>query len=185
MEKDREFCLSILNEYTKNESLIKHALAVEACVRAYARKYNEDEEYWGNVALLHDFDYEMYPTLNDHPFKGAEILKEKGFGEDFRNSILSHADYSGVPRDTLLKKVLFACDEISGFITAVVYVRPSKSIDEVEVSSVKKKLKDKAFARSVSREDIYKGAEELGIPLDEHIKFCIEAMKEKKESLGL
>lgn len=185
MERDRNYCFSLLNEFTKNESLIKHALAVEVCVRAYAQKYNEDEEYWGNVALLHDFDYEMYPTLGDHPFKGAEILKEKGFSEDFRNSILSHADFSGVPRDTLLKKVLFACDEIAGFITAVVYVRPSKSIDEVEVSSVKKKLKDKAFARSVSREDIYKGAEELGVPLEEHIQFCINAMKEKKETLGI
>ena len=185
MERDRNYCFSLLNEFTKNESLIKHALAVEVCVRAYARKYNQDEGYWGNVALLHDFDYEMYPTLGDHPFKGAEILKEKGFSEDFRNSILSHADFSGVPRDTMLKKVLFACDEIAGFITAVVYVRPSKSIDEVEVSSVKKKLKDKAFARSVSREDIYKGAEELGLPLEEHIQFCINAMKEKKETLGI
>lgn len=185
MEKNRDYCLSLLKEYTKSDSLIKHALAVETCVRAYARKYEEDEEYWGNVALLHDFDYEMYPTLGDHPFKGAEILKQKGFGEDFRNSILSHADFSGVPRDTLLKKVLFASDEIAGFITAVVYVRPSKSIEEVEVSSVKKKLKDKAFARSVSREDIYKGAEELGITLDEHILFCINAMKQNKESLGL
>lgn len=185
MEQDRDYCYSLLSEFTKNESLIKHALAVEACVRAYAKKFNEDKEYWGNVALLHDFDYEMYPTLGDHPFKGAEILKEKGFSEDFRNAILSHADFSGVPRDTLLKKVLFACDEIAGFITAVVYVRPSKSIDEVEVSSVKKKLKDKAFARSVSREDIFKGAEELGIPLEEHIQFCINAMKEKKEILGI
>jgi len=181
----REFCLSILNEYTKSESLLKHAYAVEACVKAYAGKYNEDVNYWSNVALLHDFDYEMYPSAEEHPFKGNEILKEKGFDEAFRMAIMSHADYSGVPRETLLQKVLFACDELAGFITAVVYVRPSKSIDEVEVSSVKKKLKDKAFARAVNREDITKGAEELGIPMEEHILFCIEAMKKEKERLGL
>ncbi len=183
--RDRNYCLSLLKEYTKSDSLLKHAYAVEACVRSYAKKYGEDEEYWGNVALLHDFDYEMYPTAEEHPFKGAEILKEKGFDEDFMNAILSHANYSGVPRENLLRKVLFACDELTGFLTAVAYVRPSKSIAEVEVRSVRKKLKDKAFARSVSREDIVKGAEDLGIPLDEHIDFCINAMKEKKEELGL
>ena len=183
--RDREYCHGILKEYTEGESLLKHAYAVEACVRAYAGRYKEDMEYWGNVALLHDFDYEKFPTEEEHPFKGSEILKEKGFGEDFRKSILSHANYSGEPRDTLLKKVLFACDELAGFITAVVYVRPSKSIDEVEVKSVRKKLKDKAFARSVSREDIYNGAEELGVLLDEHIQFCIDAMKVEKERLGV
>ena len=183
--RDREQCLEILKEYTKSESLQKHAFAVETCVRAYAEKFNEDIEYWSNVALLHDFDYEMYPTEQEHPFKGSEILKEKGFDEEFRNSILSHANYSGVPRDNQLRKVLFACDELAGFITAVTYVRPSKSIDEVEVKSVKKKLKDKAFARSVSREDIINGAEELRIPIDEHIQFCINAMKANKEMLGL
>ena len=183
--RDRNFCLSILQEYTKTDSLLKHAYAVESCVRAYAEKFNEDTEYWGNVALLHDFDYEKFPTAEEHPFKGAEILKEKGFEEDFIKSILSHADYSGEPRDTLLKKVLFACDEIAGFITAVTYVRPSKSIDEVEVSSVKKKMKDKAFARAVNRDDIIKGAEGLGIPLEEHIQFCINAMKGNKDQLGL
>ena len=183
--RDRNFCLSILQEYTKTDSLLKHAYAVESCVRAYAEKFNEDVEYWGNVALLHDFDYEKFPTAEEHPFKGAEILKEKGFEEDFIKSILSHADYSGEPRDTLLKKVLFACDEIAGFITAVTYVRPSKSIDEVEVSSVKKKMKDKAFARAVNRDDIIKGAEGLGIPLEEHIQFCINAMKGNKDQLGL
>jgi len=182
---DRNFCLGILKEYTKSESLLKHAFAVECCVRAYAEKFNQDVEYWGNVALLHDFDYEMYPTENEHPFKGSEILKEKGFSEEFRNAILSHADYSGVKRETLLQKTLFACDELAGFITAVTYVRPSKSIDEVEVKSVKKKLKDKAFARAVNREDITKGSEELGIPLDDHINFCINAMKKNKELLGL
>jgi len=185
ISKDREKCLFILKEFTKSDSLLKHAFAVESCVRAYARKLNEDEQFWGNVALLHDFDYEMYPTEEEHPFKGSEILKEKGFDDEFRNSILSHANYSGVQRDTKLRKVLFACDELAGFITAVAFVRPSKSIDEVQVKSVKKKLKDKAFARSVSREDIINGADDLGIPLDEHIQFCINAMKENKEALGL
>jgi putative nucleotidyltransferase with HDIG domain len=183
--RDRDFCLSLLKEYTKSESLLKHSYAVETCVKAYAKKFNEDQELWGNVALLHDFDYEMYPTENEHPFKGSEILKEKGFPGEFRNAILSHANYSGVKRETLLQKVLFACDELSGFITAVTYVRPSKTIDEVEVKSVKKKLKDKAFARNVNRDDINSGAETLGIPLDEHIQFCLNAMKENKEVLGL
>lgn len=182
---DRNFCLNILKEYTKNESLLKHAYAVETCVRAYAEKFNEDKEYWGNVALLHDFDYEMFPTSEEHPSKGSEILKEKGFDDEFRNAILSHADYSGVARNSLLSKVLFACDELAGFITAVVYVRPSKTIDEVEVKSVQKKMKDKAFARAVNREDIIKGAQELKTPLEEHIQFCIDAMKLNKELLGL
>jgi len=183
--RNREACWSILTKYTKNEALIKHALAVETCVRAYAQKFNEDEEYWGNVALLHDFDYEMYPTAEEHPYKGSEILKEKGFAEEFRKAILSHADYTGVARETLLQKVLFACDELAGFITAVTYVRPSKTVDEVEVKSVKKKLKDKAFARAVSREDIQSGAEELGVPIEEHIEFCILALRLNKENLGL
>jgi len=185
IETDREYCLSLLKEYTKSESLLKHAYAVETCVRAYAKKFNEDENYWGCIALLHDFDYEMYPTEQEHPFKGSEILNEKGFGEEFRNSILSHANYSGVPRETLLQKTLFSCDELAGFITAVTYVRPNKTIDEVEVKSVKKKLKDKAFARTVSRDDIFNGADELGVLLDEHIQFCIDAMKANKEELGL
>ncbi len=185
IERDREYCLSILNEYTKSDSLLKHAFAVETCVKAYAKKFGEDELLWGNVALLHDFDYEAFPTAEEHPFKGSEILKEKGFSEDFRNAILSHADYSGVPRETKLQKTLFACDELAGFITAVTYVRPNKTVDEVEVKSVKKKLKDKAFARSVNREDITNGADELGVPLDEHIQFCIDAMKQNKEELGL
>ncbi|HCY77867.1 MAG TPA: HAD family hydrolase [Ignavibacteriales bacterium] len=183
--RDRDYCLQLLQEYTKSDSLLKHAYAVETCVKAYAEKLNEDVAYWGNVALLHDFDYEKYPTAEEHPFKGAEILREKGFDEEFINSILSHADYSGVARDTLLKKNLFACDELAGFITAVTYVRPSKCIDEVEVGSVKKKMKDKAFARAVSRDDILNGAAEINIPLDEHIGFCIEAMKRNKELLGL
>ncbi len=182
---NRDYCLELLKDYTKSESLLKHAFAVEACVKAYAKKFGENENYWGNVALLHDFDYEKFPTAEEHPFKGAEILRQKNFPEDFIQTILSHADYTGVKRETLLQKTLFACDELAGFLTAVAYVRPSKSIDEVEVKSVKKKLKDKAFARAVNREDILKGAEELGVDLDSHIGFCIEAMKQNKELLGL
>ncbi len=185
VERDRDYCLSLLKEYTKSESLLKHAFAVETCVRAYAEKFNQDVEFWGNVALLHDFDYEKYPSANEHPFKGAEILRENGFSEEFITAILSHADYTGVKRETLLQKTLFACDELSGFLTAVAYVRPSKTINEVEVKSVMKKMKDKAFAKAVSREDIINGAAELGVQLDEHIAFCIEAMKKNKELLGL
>lgn len=183
--RDRDYCHSILTEYTKSDSLLKHAFAVEACVKAYAEKFEQDINYWSCVALLHDFDYEMFPTAEEHPYKGAEILKEKGFDEDFRNTILSHADYTNIPRDTLLAKVLFACDELAGFITAVTYVRPSRSIDEVEVKSVIKKMKDKAFARAVNRNDIINGASELGISLEDHIQFCIDAMKRNKDLLGL
>lgn len=184
-ERDREYCLNLLKQYTKSESLLKHAYAVESCVRAYAEKFNEDLEYWGNVALLHDFDYEMYPTADEHPYKGAEILRAEGFPEDFLESILSHADYTGIKRETLLQKTLFACDELAGFLTAVAYVRPSKSIDEVEVKSVKKKMKDKAFAKAVSRDDIINGAADLGVSLDDHIQFCIQAMRKNKNLLGL
>ncbi|MAT59025.1 MAG: HAD family hydrolase [Ignavibacteriae bacterium] len=183
--RNRNECLSILKEYTKSDSLLKHAFAVEACVKAYAEKFNEDVDFWSCVSLLHDFDYEMFPSENEHPYKGSEILKEKGFSDEFRKAILSHADYTGVKRETLLEKTLYACDELAGFITAVTYVRPNKSIEEVEVKSVKKKMKDKAFAKAVSREDIKHGAEELGIELDEHIQFCINAMKKEKELLGL
>lgn len=183
--RDRGFCLSILKEYTKSDSLLKHAYAVEACVRAYAEKFGEDIEYWGNVALLHDFDYEMYPTAEEHPYKGSEILTGKGFDEEFRKSIMSHADYANIPRETKLMKTLYACDELAGFITAVTYVRPSRSVEEVEVKSVVKKMKDKAFARAVNREDIVKGAEELEVQLNDHIEFCINAMKKNKELLGL
>lgn len=186
IEKNREYCHSLLKEYTKSDSLLKHAYAVETCVRAYAKKYNEDEEYWGNAALLHDFDYEMYPSAEEHPMKGGEILREKGFEEMFCNAILSHAsERTGVPRENLLSKTLFACDELAGFLTAVAYVRPSKSIEEVEVKSVLKKMKDKAFARAVSREDIHNGAKELGVSLEEHIQFCIDAMKRNNEILGV
>ena len=185
MERDRGNCLSILKEYTKSDSLLKHAYAVEACVRAYAKKFGEDENYWGNVALLHDFDYEMFPSMEDHPYKGEEILKERGFSEDFRRAILSHADHTNVERKSKLEKTLFACDELAGFITAVTLVRPSKSLEEVKLKSVKKKMKDKGFSRAVSREDISRGAEELSVELDDHIIFCIEAMKNIKEELGL
>ena len=185
MERNREICLEILKDYTKSESLLKHAFSVESCVKEYAKKFNEDIEFWGNVALLHDFDYEMYPTMDDHPFKGAEILKEKGFSDVFRRAILSHADHTNIDRISKLEKVLFACDELAGFITAVTLVRPSKSIDEVKVSSVKKKMKDKGFAKAVSREDIRNGADDLGLDLDAHIEFCINAMKKNKILLGL
>ena len=185
MERNREICLEILKDYTKSESLLKHAFSVESCVKEYAKKFNEDIEFWGNVALLHDFDYEMYPSMDDHPFKGDEILKEKGFSDVFRRAILSHADHTNIVRISKLEKVLFACDELAGFITAVTLVRPSKSIDEVKVSSVKKKMKDKGFAKAVSREDIRNGADDLGLDLDAHIEFCINAMKKNKILLGL
>ena len=173
---DRSEAYTLLTEYTQNPSLIKHALAVEAAMRAYARKFGEDEETWGIVGLLHDFDYERYPTAEDHPYKGAEILRTKGVPEDWVISIMSHADYTGIPRATLRDKVLFAVDELSGFLVAVALVRPDKKIATVKVSSVKKKMKQKAFSAQVSREDIIKGAAELGIDLDEHIAFVIEAM---------
>jgi len=176
---------NLLTEYTQSESLRKHALAVEACVRAYARKFGEDEERWGIVGLLHDFDYEKYPNAPDHPLKGSEILKERGYPEDVRRAILSHADYTGVARQSQLEKTLFACDELAGFITATALVKPNKSLAEVDAKSVRKRMKDKAFARSVSREDIINGAAELGVDLDEHIAFCIEAMKSIAAELGL
>jgi predicted hydrolase (HD superfamily) len=164
--------------------LRKHMYAVESAMRAYARKFGEDEETWAIVGILHDFDYEMYPTMPDHPLKGSEILKEKGYPEDIRRAILGHASYSNVPRDTKMAQVLYACDELCGFISACSVVRPNK-IADLEVSSVKKKLKDKAFARNVSREDIQLGTQELGIPLDEHIHFVISAMKAEAARLGL
>jgi len=181
---DRQAAWDLLCEYTKNENLRKHALAVEACLLAYARKFGEDESKWGVVGLIHDFDYEMYPNAPDHPLKGNEILNEKGYSEEVRRAILGHADYTGVPRDTQMAKVLFACDELAGFITACALVRPDR-LATLEAKSVRKRMKDKAFARSVSREDIFKGAEELGVPLDEHISFCIEAMRGVAETLGL
>lgn len=182
---DREHCLKILHEYTLSESLRKHAYAVELCMRAYAEKYGENADYWGNVGLLHDFDYEKYPTAEDHPIKGAEILRSLGFEENFVNAILSHCERTGVVRDNNISKVLFACDELSGFITAVALVRPSKKLEEVEVKSVRKKMKDKAFAKQVSRDDIINGALGLGVDLDEHISFCINAMLKGSNLLEL
>jgi predicted hydrolase (HD superfamily) len=176
--------LNLMHEYTKSDALRKHMYAVEAAMRAYARKHSEDEEKWAIVGVLHDFDYEMYPTIPDHPLKGSEILKEKGYPEDIRNAILGHASFSNVPRNSLMAKVLYSCDELCGFITAVAVIRPRK-ISDLEVSSVKKKLKDKAFAKNVNRDDITKGTSELGVPLEEHIKFVIEAMKVDAERLGL
>ena len=154
-------------------------------MRAYARQAGAEEELWGLVGLLHDFDYEKYPTAEEHPFKGNEILKERGYSEEIRRAILSHAEYSGVARITPMEKTLFACDELAGFITACALVKPGKSLAEVEAKSVRKKMKDKAFARSVNRDDIVKGAAELGVELEEHIAFCIEAMKGIAKELGL
>jgi putative nucleotidyltransferase with HDIG domain len=183
MNREEAWCL--LTEFTQSESLRKHALAVEACVRAYARKFGEDEETWGLVGLIHDFDYEKYPSAEDHPFRGSEILAQRGVSEEIRRAILSHADYAGVPRVSRLEKTLFACDELAGFITAVTLVKPSRSLNEVDAKSVRKRMKDKAFARSVNRQDIINGAADLGIDLDEHITFCVEAMKTIAEKLGL
>ncbi|HLE32964.1 MAG TPA: HD domain-containing protein [Bacteroidota bacterium] len=176
--------LETMHQYTKNDALRKHMYAVESAMRAYAKKFGEDEETWVIVGILHDFDYEMYPNAPDHPAKGSEILKTLGYSEEILRTILSHADYMNVPRDTRLAKTLYACDELCGFIGAVAVIRPNK-IRDLEVSSVKKKLKDKGFARNVSREDIDHGAADLGIPLEEHIKFVIEAMKADAERLGL
>ena len=182
---DRQAAWNLLTEYTQSESLRKHALAVEACMRAYARKLAGDEETWAITGLLHDFDYERWPSLEDHPFKGNKILEERGYPEEIRRAILSHAPYTGVTRDSAMEKALFACDELAGFITATALVKPGKSLAEVEAKSVRKKMKDKAFARSVSREDIIQGAQELGVELEEHIAFCIAAMKTIAPELGL
>ena len=195
----RDGAWKLLCEYTQSESLRKHMLAVEACVRAYARKFAADpsrstaapdEETWGLAALLHDFDYERWPNQEHspsqgHPSEGAKILRERGYSEEIVRAIISHADYCNVPRQSALEHTLFACDEIAGFLTACAYVRPSKSILDLEVDSVKRRMKDKLFAKGVSREDVRKGAEELGIPLEEHIAFCIAAMREHADALGL
>jgi len=187
---NRDDAWTLLCEYTQNENLLKHALAVEACVRAYARKLGGEEHLWGLTALLHDFDYERWPNeahhpTQEHPYEGSKILRERGYPEELIRAILSHADYSGVPRQTPLEHALFACDELAGFLTACALVKPGKSIFEVEADSVKRKLKDKAFARGVNRQDVLKGAEELGVPLEEHIRFCIEAMRAVADRLGL
>jgi predicted hydrolase (HD superfamily) len=185
MEMTRENAWALLTEYTRSDSLLKHALAVEAAVRGYARSFGEDENGWGIVALLHDFDYERWPSLEDHPFRGSEILRDKGYPEWVIRAILSHASYSGVPRDGLLEKTLFACDELAGFITAASLVRPSRSVLDLEASSVVKRMKDKAFARGVKREDLLAGAEALSLPLDRHITNVIGFMREHADALGL
>ena len=184
---NRQAAWDLLCEFTQSESLRKHALSVEAAVRAYARKSGADEEKWGITALLHDFDYEKYPDVGEegHPVKGQEILKERGYPEDVRRAILSHADFTGVSRESPLEKTLFACDELCGFITAVALVRPSKQVADVKVKSVKKKLKDKGFAAKVNREEIFAGAADLGVDLDEHIAFVIAAMQGIASDLGL
>ena len=190
----REAAWELLTEFTQSESLRKHALAVEACMRACARKYApgstekssaEEENLWGIVGLIHDFDYDRWPSLDDHPYKGNAILKERGWPEVISRAVMSHAEYSGVTRDSLMEKALFACDELAGFITAVALIKPSKSLAEVDVKSVRKRMKDKAFARKVNRDDIINGAAALGVDLDEHIALCIEAMKGIAGELGL
>jgi len=195
---DRESARCLLTEFTQSESLRKHALAVEACMRACSHRFAagsgssgasalglSEEDLWSIVGLVHDFDYEKYPSLEDHPYRGNEILKERGWPEVITRAIMSHAEYSGVTRDTPMEKALFACDELGGFITAVALIKPGKSLAEVDAKSVRKRMKDKAFARKVNREDIVNGAADLGVDLDEHIAFCIEAMKGIADKLGL
>ena len=186
---DRAAAWGLLTEFTQSENLRKHALAVEACMRAYGEKLSDgsqtEVEKWSITGLLHDFDYDRWPSLDDHPYKGNEILKERGWPDDIRRAIMSHAEYTGLTRDTPMEKALFACDELAGFITAVTLVKPSKSLVEVDAKSVRKKMKDKAFARSVNRDDIINGAASLGVELEEHIAFCIEAMKKIAVTLGL
>jgi predicted hydrolase (HD superfamily) len=181
----RDAAWALLTEWTKSESLRKHALAVEAAVRGYARRFGEDEEQWAIVGLLHDFDYERYPTPDHHPFRGCDELRRRGYPEWVMRAILSHAQYSGVPRESLLEKSLFACDEMAGFVTAASLVRPSKSVLDLEAASVIKRMKDKAFARGVSRDDLRIGAEELGLPLDVHVTNVITFLREKADVLGL
>ena len=181
----RDEALEILHEFTKSESLRRHALQVETCVAAYARHFSENEQSWCVTAILHDFDYEIHPEAPDHPMRGETILAERGIPHEIRRAILSHANYSGVSRDSLLEKTLFACDELSGFISACALVKPTRKVSEVDVKSVRKKMKDKAFARSVSRDDIVSGAAEMGLDLDRHIAFCISAMQANAEAIGL
>jgi predicted hydrolase (HD superfamily) len=180
----RQDSLDLLFEYTKTDSLRKHALAVEAAMRAYAEKFGEDEEKWGTVGLVHDFDYEMYPQVPDHPLKGNAILTQKGYPEEVLTAILGHVPGMNVPRESLMAKTLFACDELCGFIVACAMVRPNK-LSDLEPSSVKKKLKDKAFARTVSREDIKTGVAEMGVDFDEHVGFVIQALRGVAAEIGL
>ncbi|MBI4885700.1 MAG: HAD family hydrolase [Acidobacteria bacterium] len=181
----RDAAWQLLAEWTRGESLRKHALAVEAAVRGYARRFEQDEDAWGIVALLHDLDYERYPAPADHPFRGCEELERRGYPAWVTRAILSHADYSGVPRETLLEKTLYGCDEMAGFVTAAALVRPSRSILDLEAASVLKRMKDKAFARAVSRDDLRRGAEGLGLPLDTHVANVIASMREAAGALGL
>jgi len=181
----REAAWALLTEWTQGESLRKHALAVDAAVRGYARTFGEDEQAWGVVALLHDFDYERYQTAADHPFRGCEELQRRGYPDWVTRAILSHADYSGVARETLLEKTLFACDEMAGFVTAAALVRPSRSVLDLEASSVVKRMKDKAFARAISRDDLRRGAEGLGLPLEKHAANVIAFMRAEADALGL
>ena len=185
MPLSRDAAYALMTEYTQSESLRKHMLAVEASVRGYARLWKEPEEDWAVVALLHDFDYERWPDQENHPFRGVEILKAQGYPDWVTRAILSHAEYSGVARESKLEHALFACDEMSGFITACSLVRPSKSVLDLEPSSVMKRMKDKAFARAVSRDDLRKGAEEIELPIDQHIGNVITFMRERADLLGL
>jgi predicted hydrolase (HD superfamily) len=185
MTLSRDDAWALMTEYTQSESLRKHMLGVEAAVRGYARLWGENEHEWGVVALLHDFDYERWPDPANHPFRGVEILTAKGYPEWVTRAILSHAEYSGVPRESRLEHTLFACDEMSGFVTAAALVRPSKSVLDLEASSVVKRMKDKAFARAVNRDDLRKGAEELGLPLEEHIANVISFLRVEADALGL
>ena len=182
---DRQEAWNLLCEYTKSENLRKHALAVEAAMRAYARHFGEDEALWGIVGLIHDFDYEKHPTLENHPLKGAEILRQKGWPEEIVRAVLSHAPYTGITRDSLMEKTLFAVDELTGLVTAVALVRPSKNIRDVKLKSIRKKWKDKAFAAGVNRADVEEGAADLGIELSEHIEVVLQAMQSIAEDLGL
>jgi len=185
IDGDRKKALALLQTYTKSPNLVKHMLAVEAAMRAYAKHFGENEDWWGAVGLLHDFDYERYPDRADHPFKGAEILKTKGYSGDFIKTILAHASHTNEPRDTTAKKTIYAVDELCGFIIAVALVKPNKTLAEVEARSIKKKMKDKAFARQVNREEILQGARELGIPLDDHIATVLKALQSISRELGL
>jgi putative nucleotidyltransferase with HDIG domain len=185
MTLTRDAAWALLTEFTQNENLRKHALAVEAAVRGYARLWGEDEVGWGVVALLHDFDYERYPDLKDHPFRGAEIMRERGYPEWVIRAIQSHADHTGVPRESRLEHTLFACDEMCGFVTAATLVRPSKSLVDLEARSVIKRMKEKAFARAVNRDDLRRGAEEISVPLEEHVANVIGFMRAQADALGL
>ena len=182
---DRATAWALIQEHAKGDTLIKHALAVEACMLAYARKYGGDEELWGVVGMIHDFDWDVCPTPEQHPLFGAGVLRDRGYPEEIVRAVLSHGNHTGIPRETKMEKALFSVDELSGFVTAVALVRPSKSLSETEVRSVRKKMKDKAFARAINRDDIVQGAQELGVDLDEHIAFVIEALKPVAQELGL